>query len=133
MAFDFTHFQERSLGFLKNAKERMVELKDKLEPKVEKAAESAAKKVTEINPAVRRPPRKSRRPQSWARSDWVWSPILASSGGVGLESIGVEGLGDGLGGGGGDVMDEAGRFFAENGGSLNIETHVVDMDGCLLS
>ena len=34
--------------------------------------------------------------------------------------------------GNGDVMDEAYKFFARNGSSLNIETHTIDMDGCIL-
>ncbi len=60
----------------------------------------------------------------------------ALEGDAGLaEAGGGEGGSGASSGGGGseDVLDQAGRFFAEQGGSLNIETQVIDGDGVQLS
>ncbi len=130
MAINFVQIQETSRNLFKAAKDRAVELKAQMEPRVERAAETAAKKVTEYTGRETSAAEIKKAAIVGAVGVGLVA-VLAASGGVGVSPrMAADSVSEGFGGG--DVMDQAGRFFAENGGSLNIETQYVDMDGCVL-
>lgn len=130
MAITFAQLQEQSRNLLKTVQDRAVELKEQLEPKVARAAEATAKKVTEVTGRETTAEEVKKAAIVGAVGVGLVA-VIAASGGVGVSPrMAADGVSEGFGGG--DVMDQAGRFFAENGSSLNIETQYVDMDGCVL-
>lgn len=131
MAINFAQIQEKSRNLLKAAKDRAVELRSQLEPRVEKAAEATARKVTEVTGRETTAGEVKKAAVVGAVGVGLVA-VIAASGGVGVSPrMAADGISEGFGGSG-DVMDEAYGFFARNGSSLNIETQYVDMDGCVL-
>lgn len=135
---DIAALRAKAQQLLGQAKDRAVEAREVMLEKTDAAAVAVASKVSkttgrEVTPA---------QVKKVALAAGI---ALAAAGAIDLladamaEGAGGELAGGELAGGGeaasasvgsGDVMDEAGDFFARNGGSLNIEQVTVDIDGC---
>ena len=132
MAFDFGKLAQKSQEMLKTAREKAADLKDKASTQIDRAAESAAKKVTDVTGRETTASEVKKVAAVTAIGLGIVA-LAASAGGAPVPRIGRGAAGGGnQDDWGGDVMGQAHRFFAENGSSLNIETHTVDMDGCIL-
>jgi len=131
MAFDFSKLRDKSKNAFQAAKERAEDLQKKVTPHVDRAAESAAKKITEMTGRETTASEVKKAAAVAAVSVGVVAVLASTGAGAAAipQSLAGESADDGFGN---DVMGQAHRFFAENGGSLNIETQYVDQDGCVL-
>jgi len=128
MKFDLANLKEKAGSFLGKASQMAKTAGAKVTETTDKAAHRVAEKVS-----------------SATGKEITASQVkkAAAVAGVAALAVGVvsqlnagggaaTGGSGGSGGWGNDVTSQAHRFFAENGGSLNIETQYVDQDGCVL-
>jgi len=135
---DIAALKAKAQQLLGQAKDRAVEARGVMLEKTDAAAAAVATKVSEKTG-------RDVTPSQVKKVALAAGIALAAAGAIDLladamaEGAGGEFAGGEFTGGGeaasssvgsGDVMDEAGEFFARNGGSLNIEHVTVDIDGC---